>query len=102
MPFPPPRKIKAPIFERNQVPFGRLGDIYRALPENTRDLVAVKSAGKGWAAGFWLYKFNSEEHLAEELLVDASKCPAEMGGGTKGWGPAQIGWKRLSNYKQLG
>jgi hypothetical protein len=100
MPFPPPRKIKAPLFGSAEVPNGRLEDIYKELPADVRDLVAIRSAGRRWDSGYWLYKFNSEEHLKEELLIDAGRCPAEMGGGTKGWGTAQIGWKRLSNYKR--
>ena len=89
------RRIPAPIFERQPVPHGRLGDI-ATLIKNVETVAYVPL--RGLFTGVYLYRFPSVEALNEELQKDASRCPQDMGGGSRGMGPAQKGLKALSVY----
>ena len=90
------RRIPSPIFERQPVPFGRLGDI--ATDVKNVETIAIIPSGKNIFSGYYLYRFPSVEALNVELQKDACRCPEHMGGGSRGMGPAQKGFVALSVY----
>ena len=95
-----PRAIAVPIFDRSPVPFGRLGDIAEALQAKGEDVarLGIRKAGRGWAAGETIHRFPSADALRDTMAEDATRCPEDMGGGTRGMGPARVGWRPLSTF----
>lgn len=95
-----PRAIAVPIFNRSPVPFGRLRDIAEALQAKGEDVsrLALRKAGRGWDAGETIHRFPSADALREAMQEDGMRCPEDMGGGTRGMGPARVGWRPLSAF----
>jgi len=89
------RRIPSPIFDRSPVPHGRLGDIAKIV-KNVETVAYISL--KGLFTGVYLYRFPSVEALNDEIKKDACRCPADMGGGSRGMGPAQKGLVALSVY----
>ena len=95
-----PRAIPVPIFDRAPVPFGRLRDIAEALQAKGEDVsrLALRKSGRGWAAGETIHRFPSADALRDTMAEDATRCPEDMGGGTRGMGPARVGWRPLAAF----
>lgn len=98
--MPSPRAIAVPIFARSPVPFGRLSDTAEALRDKGEDMtrMAIRPAGSGAFDGYLVHRFPSADALAAAIAEDASRCPRNMGGGTRGMGPAPVGWRPLAGY----
>jgi hypothetical protein len=92
------RKLSAPIFGSNPIPFGRMGDVCRLFTEQDQKTIATIPSSKSWDSGFFLVRFKSQEERDQKILEDRSLCPASMGGGSKGMGPAQKNLQPLERF----
>ena len=90
-----PRRIVSPIFGRDAVPGGRQQDVAALLPADERARHMWRPAGRGIFAGWYLYRFPSVDTARAEKEQDGARCPEHMGGGTRGYGPAAIGWQTV-------
>jgi NADPH-dependent 7-cyano-7-deazaguanine reductase QueF-like protein len=97
-----PHQLNAPIFGKSGIPFGRLGDVARKIDQTIIDSVAFKENGPGLFAQFNLYKFKNKQELEQELQKDQTRCPKNMGGGTRGMGKAKQNWKPAILYLNMG
>ena len=92
------RKLSAPIFGSNPIPFGRMGDVCRLFTEQDQKTIATIPSSKSWDSGFFLVRFKSQEERDLKIQEDRSLCPENMGGGTRGYGPAQ---KNLQAFERF-
>lgn len=84
----PGTRAKTKLWGNSPIPGGRLGDVARDLVDPSR--YAFKPHGK-W--DYVLVKFANADALRREIEEDGARCPAHMGGGSRGMGKAAVGWK---------
>lgn len=92
------RKLSAPIFGTKPVPFGRMGDICRLFTEQDAKTIATIPSSNSFDSGYFLVRFKSQEERDLKIQEDRSLCPASMGGGTRGMGPAQKNLQPLERF----